>query len=98
MNALRHTVRLPPFGFVCVLRSAKHQVDVMLLRAFIRLQQLLDHMNESSSFTEADLKPFRARLNELRSIVTSDKESGKHPEAMTKLLERNLNGCGEHQS
>ncbi|KAG8861396.1 hypothetical protein FRB96_002845 [Tulasnella sp. 330] len=57
------------------------------------IRQLLDHMNESSSFTDADLKPFRARLNELRHIVVSDKESGKHPEAMTMLLERKLNAC-----
>lgn len=59
------------------------------------LQQLLDHMNESSSFTESDLKPFRARLNELREIVQHDRTSGLHPEAMTMLLERKLNACGE---
>ncbi|KAG8908631.1 hypothetical protein FRB99_004919 [Tulasnella sp. 403] len=57
------------------------------------IQQLLDHMNESSTFTESDLKPFRGRLNELRGIVQSDHESGKHPEAMTMLLERKLNAC-----
>lgn len=51
-------------------------------------------MNESSSFTESDLKPFRARLDELRDIVDSDRRSGKHPEAMTMLLERKLNACG----
>lgn len=51
-------------------------------------------MNESSSFTESDLKPFRARLNELREIVQHDRASGLHPEAMTMLLERKLNACG----
>lgn len=29
-----------------------------------------------------------------RDIVQHDVESGKHPEAMTKLLERQLNDCG----
>jgi len=57
------------------------------------IRQLLDHMNESSTFTEMDLKPFRARLNELREIVESDKRSGKHPEAMTMLLDRKLKAC-----
>ncbi|KAG8926097.1 hypothetical protein FRC03_009545 [Tulasnella sp. 419] len=57
------------------------------------IRNLLDHMNESSSFTETDLKPFRARLDELREIVTSDRQSGKHPEAMTKLLEKKLNAA-----
>lgn len=52
-------------------------------------------MNESSSFTESDLKPFRARLNELREIVQHDRTSSLHPEAMTMLLERKLNACGE---
>lgn len=51
-------------------------------------------MNESSSFTESDLKPFRGRLNELRRIVESDRQSKKHPEAMTMLLDRKLNACG----
>lgn len=57
------------------------------------IRQLLDHMNESSSFTESDLKPFRARLNELREIVQHDRTSSLHPEAMTMLLERKLNAC-----
>jgi hypothetical protein len=47
-------------------------------------------MDESSVYNESDLAPFRRRLNDLRSIIKSDSESGKHPEAMTKLLERQL--------
>ncbi|CAE7055459.1 unnamed protein product [Rhizoctonia solani] len=57
------------------------------------MRQLLDHMNESAVYTEADLKSFRNRLDELRDIVRNDKESGLHPPAMTKLLDRKLNEC-----
>lgn len=38
--------------------------------------------------------PFQTRLDELREIVRSDKESSKHPPAMTKLLDRQLKECG----
>ena len=58
-------------------------------------QQLLDHMNESAVYNESDLAPFQKRLDELRDIVRSDKESGKHPAAMTKLLDRQLKECGK---
>jgi hypothetical protein len=47
-------------------------------------------MDESSVYNESDLAPFRRRLNDLRTIIKSDSESGKHSEAMTKLLERQL--------
>jgi hypothetical protein len=47
-------------------------------------------MDESSVYNESDLAPFRQRLNDLRTIIKSGSESGKHPEAMTKLLERQL--------
>ncbi|CAE6454008.1 unnamed protein product [Rhizoctonia solani] len=57
------------------------------------MRQLLDHMNESAVYTEGDLKSFRNRLDELRDIVRNDKESGLHPPAMTKLLDRKLNEC-----
>ncbi|KAG8220842.1 hypothetical protein J3R82DRAFT_2336 [Butyriboletus roseoflavus] len=50
-------------------------------------------MEESGLYNESDLAPFHRRLGELRSIVQHDAESGKHPEAMTKLLERQLNEC-----
>jgi hypothetical protein len=50
-------------------------------------------MNESSVFSEADLKPFQQRLSELHEIVRRGIEKGE-PEAMTKLLERQLNECG----
>jgi hypothetical protein len=51
-------------------------------------------MNESAVYSESDLAPFQRRLNDLRKIVQDDKDSGKHPEAMTKLLERELHQCG----
>ena len=51
-------------------------------------------MNESAVYSEADLAPFQTRLDDLRDIVRSDKESGKHPVAMTKLLDRQLKECG----
>jgi hypothetical protein len=51
-------------------------------------------MNESSVFSEADLKPFQQRLQELHEIVRKGIEKGE-PVAMTKLLERQLNECGQ---
>ncbi|THH04533.1 hypothetical protein EW145_g5450 [Phellinidium pouzarii] len=57
------------------------------------IRQLLDHMNESAVYNESDLAPFQRRLDELRDIVRGDKESGKHPVAMTKLLDRQLKEC-----
>jgi len=55
-------------------------------------------MEESGVYNESDLAPFHRRLSELRSIVQNDAESGKHPEAMTKLLERQFNECGTFSS
>ncbi|KZT27730.1 hypothetical protein NEOLEDRAFT_1130191 [Neolentinus lepideus HHB14362 ss-1] len=57
------------------------------------MRQILDHMNESAVYNESDLAPFHRRLGELRQIVQNDAQSGKHPEAMIKLLERQLNEC-----
>jgi len=51
-------------------------------------------MNESSVYNETDLAPFHRRLAELRQIIHQDAESNKHPKAITKLLERQLNECG----
>ena len=51
-------------------------------------------MNESAVYSEADLIAFQIRLEELREIVRKDVESGLHPAAMTRLLERQLNECG----
>ncbi|KAF8202212.1 hypothetical protein BJ912DRAFT_1019144 [Pholiota molesta] len=48
------------------------------------MRQILNHMNESAVYNEADLAPFHKRLSELRQI---------HPKALTKLLERQLNEC-----
>lgn len=57
------------------------------------MRQILDHMNESGIYNESDLKPFDQRLFDLRQIIQADVESGKHPLAMIKLLERQLNEC-----
>ncbi|KAF5336169.1 hypothetical protein D9611_006372 [Ephemerocybe angulata] len=57
------------------------------------MRQILNHMNESAVYNEGDLVPFRRRLAELRDIVMRDAEAGKHPKALTKLLERQLNEC-----
>lgn len=57
------------------------------------IRQLLSHMEESGVYNESDLAPFQRRLGELHYIVQQDAESGKHPEAMTKLLERQFNEC-----
>ncbi|KJA28133.1 hypothetical protein HYPSUDRAFT_197663 [Hypholoma sublateritium FD-334 SS-4] len=56
-------------------------------------RQILNHMNESAVYNETDLAPFHRRLTELRSIVQQDGEQAKHPKALTKLLERQLNEC-----
>ncbi|KAG2141272.1 hypothetical protein DEU56DRAFT_796022 [Suillus clintonianus] len=57
------------------------------------MRQFLSHMEESGVYNESDLAPFQRRLGELRYIVQQDAESSKHPEAMTKLLERQFNEC-----
>lgn len=57
------------------------------------MRQILNHMNESTVYNEGDLAPFRKRLAELRDIISRDAEAGKHPKALTKLLERQLNEC-----
>ncbi|KAI0641906.1 hypothetical protein C8Q79DRAFT_986304 [Trametes meyenii] len=57
------------------------------------MRQILIHMDESGIYNESDLAPFHRRLAELRYIVQHDIESGRHPPAMTKLLERQLNEC-----
>ncbi|KAF8967681.1 hypothetical protein BDZ97DRAFT_1802751 [Flammula alnicola] len=57
------------------------------------MRQILNHMNESAVYNETDLAPFHKRLTELRQIVQQDGEHPKHPKALTKLLERQLNEC-----
>ncbi|KAF9480504.1 hypothetical protein BDN70DRAFT_877487 [Pholiota conissans] len=57
------------------------------------MRQILNHMNESAVYNEADLAPFHKRLTELRQIVQQDGGAAKHPKALTKLLERQLNEC-----
>lgn len=38
------------------------------------LQRLLEHLNESSTYTEADIEPIRQRLREIKSIVARSRE------------------------
>ncbi|KAI0272625.1 hypothetical protein BC834DRAFT_857586 [Gloeopeniophorella convolvens] len=57
------------------------------------MRQILDHMDESAVYNESDLNPFRRRLDGLRNIIKNDADSGKHSQAMTKLLERQLGDC-----
>lgn len=54
-------------------------------------------MNESGVYSEPDLRSFSQRIEQLRSLIREDAASGKHPVAMTRLLERKLNTCGEHR-
>lgn len=51
-------------------------------------------MNEHAVYNESDLAPFHRRLNELRQIIQHGTQGGKHGDAVTKLLERQLNECG----
>jgi hypothetical protein len=51
-------------------------------------------MNESAVYNESDLAPFQKRIGDLRQILLRDASEGKHPEAIIKLLERQLNKCG----
>ncbi|KAJ7066150.1 hypothetical protein C8F01DRAFT_1122348 [Mycena amicta] len=53
------------------------------------MRQILRHMDESAVYNESDLAPFRRRVSELRQIVQHE----KHPNAVTKLLDRQLNEC-----
>jgi hypothetical protein len=53
-------------------------------------------MNESAVYNESDVAPFHRRLSELRQIVQHDTEGGKHPDALTKLLDRQLHECGTY--
>ena len=78
-------------------RPTSHTIAYRPVFTYDSFQRLLDHMNESAVYNEADLVPFQKRLDELREIVRSDKESGKHPPAMTKLLDRQLKECGMSQ-
>ena len=51
-------------------------------------------MNESALYNESDLAPFQKRIRELRAILQRDATEGKHPQALLKLLERQINKCG----
>ncbi|SPO25785.1 uncharacterized protein UTRI_03150 [Ustilago trichophora] len=57
------------------------------------MKQLLDHLQESGIYTEADLQPFGSRLAELREIIRRDGECGRHPPQLTKLMTRKLEVC-----
>lgn len=51
-------------------------------------------MYESGVYGAPDLDSFSGRVEQLRTIVREDTISGKHPAAMTTILERKLNACG----
>lgn len=57
------------------------------------MKQLLDHLQESGIYTEADLQPFGSRLTELREIIRRDGDCGRHPPQLTKLMTRKLEIC-----
>ncbi|KAK1227177.1 hypothetical protein PQX77_009811 [Marasmius sp. AFHP31] len=59
------------------------------------MRQILNHMNESALYNESDLAPFQKRIKELRAILQRDATEGKHPQALIKLLERQLNKCDD---
>jgi len=93
----RQSPRLRPSMTCTVLElSSLYVVSTLPCRSdYDPAQQILEHMDESGVYNESDLAPFHRRLAELRWIVRNDAESGKHPMAMTTLLERQLNEC-EH--
>lgn len=57
------------------------------------MKQLLDHLQESGVYTEADLQPFGSRLAELREIIRRDGDGGRHPPQLTKLMTRKFEAC-----
>ena len=57
------------------------------------MKQLLDHMDESAVYTEADLTPFISRIQELRDIIKNDERQNKHPPQLTKLMAHKLEAC-----
>ncbi|KAG7093937.1 hypothetical protein E1B28_007571 [Marasmius oreades] len=59
------------------------------------MRQILNHMNESALYNESDLAPFQKRIKELRQILQRDTAEGKHPQALIKLLERQVNKCDD---
>lgn len=57
------------------------------------MKQLLDHLDESAVYTEADLTPFMSRIQELREIIKSDERQNKHPPQLTKFMSYRLEAC-----
>lgn len=63
------------------------------------LQRLLEHLNESSTYTEADIEPIRQRLREIKSIVERSREEGGEEEddftspEIIRLIEQKLAHC-----
>ena len=57
------------------------------------MKQLLDHMDESAVYTEADLTPFISRIQELREIIKNDERQNKPPPQLTKLMAHKLEAC-----
>ncbi|KAK4046834.1 hypothetical protein OIV83_005831 [Microbotryomycetes sp. JL201] len=64
------------------------------------MKRLLTHLNESGIYTEADLKPYQARLAELKGIIVEgrtpeDAEDAAQEEALRKLLLSKWAICGK---
>jgi hypothetical protein len=55
-------------------------------------------MNQSGIYTQADLQPFVQRLQVLKQIIKKDKEEGRHPPAIVKLMMRKLEDVGKNSA
>jgi len=75
------------------LTIGKTRVTPAIYSQIASIRHLLNHMDESAVYNESDVAPFHIRLTELRQILQQDSKNGKHPEALTKLLDRQLHEC-----
>lgn len=85
-------------GTYCQIASMRVSLNHLSIIARIltrSCQQLLDHMNQSGIYTQADLQPFAQRLQVLKQIIKKDKEEGRHPPAIVKLMMRKLEDSGK---
>ncbi|OLL26812.1 UPF0662 protein [Neolecta irregularis DAH-3] len=57
------------------------------------VKRLLDHLYEAGVYTESDLKPIRKRLEEMRTIIHTDKVKQELPLAFLKLVGAKLKYC-----
>ncbi|CAN6624687.1 cu(2+) suppressing and bleomycin sensitive protein 1 [Trichomonascus vanleenenianus] len=57
------------------------------------VHRLLEHLNESTTYTDADIAPIKERLRQIEEIVERDAED-EDPQTIT-LLNRKIAGCTE---